>query len=500
MKRLGIILLILVASALITQGFQCASREMTTAKVKYKVKDWTAVKEALNEELSKRPTNEEAKRMLADVLKNQNDIPGLITFIKKNQATFVDPVQKPNFQAFVSRFWMDLFDKSNKYYIKYEKDANQVYLDSAIICMTYVYELRPELAAVSSYISEYYRIAKNDAKMIEFTNKYFDALKPDLDFATKKGFRLNSPRGEVLRALGKPTSTEAKRSTRTDSTYLDKFNVDGNEVIVHSISNKSHTAQVDGWRTNAPDYWHPEDKIQLLPITIEPFNSLILYYYDKADYTTALECAKRVLNIVPDNKRINALIIELYQKLNKVDDAIASLNEQLAKEPKNTFALGQLGDIYRVTEQYDKSIEAYKKAIEIDPKFTAATLNLATSYKNKAGVIQAKQIQESEKDPKFIFKPQEYEPFLVESAKYYTKVLETPAFENDLGVYKELINIYLVLNDKEKLAKAVTKIEGLESEAKDKELYYLDMLRIYGAMKNTEKMDATKAKLDALPK
>jgi tetratricopeptide (TPR) repeat protein len=237
-----------------------------------------------------------------------------------------------------------------------------------------------------------------------------------------------------------------------------------------------------------------------LTFFLEPYNTLIQYNLDKNDDLAALENAKKVLKISPDNKRINALIIELYQKLNKVDEAIKSLNEQLAKEPKNTLALGQLGDIYRVTENYDKSIEAYKKAIEIDPKFTAAILNLATSYKNKAGLIQAKQIQESEKDPKYQFKPKEYEPLLVESAKYYSLVLEAPSYENNIDVYKELINIYLVLNEKEKLTKAVAKIEGLESEAKDKELYYLDMLKIYGAMKDNEKVNATKAKLEAIQK
>lgn len=500
MKRIGMILLILVASALITQGFQCASREMTTAKVKSKSKDWPAVRQALEEELTKRPTNDEAKIMLCEVMDKQNDVQSLVSFIKKNQSSIIDPIQKDRLQRFTANYWGSLYTKSTKYYAKYDKDKNKIYLDSAIIFMKYVYELRPEIASISYYIADYYRIYGDEANMVEYINKYMDALKPDLDFAVQKGFRLNAPRGEIIKLFGKPTSTEAKRATRTDSSYVDKFKVDGKEVIFLSLSTKEHSSQVVGWRTNAPDYWHPQDKEQLLQISLEPYNSLIQYYLDKEDDLTALDYAKKVLKISPDNKRINALIIELYQKLNKVDDAIASLNEQLAKEPNNTFALGQLGDIYRVTENYDKSIEAYKKAIEIDPKFTAAILNLATSYKNKAGVIQARQFQESEKDDKYQFNPKEYEPLLVESAKYYTQVLEAPAYQNNLEVYKELINIYLVLNDKEKLKKAVAKIETLEDQARDKELYYLDMLKIYGAMKDTEKVKATNAKLEALQK
>ncbi len=500
MKRLGIILLILVASALITQGFQCASREMTTAKVKMKAKDWPAVRQALEEELSKRPTNDEAKIMLCEVMDKQNDIPAVVSFIKKNQTTIIDPEQKKRMQAFTANYWGNLYTKSTKFYAKYDKDKNKDNLDSAIIYMKYVYELRPEIASLSYYIADYYRIGNDEPKMVEYINKYMEALKPDLDFAVAKGFRLNDPRGQVIRLLGKPASTEAKKSTRTDSSYIDKFNIDGKEIIMLSLSTKEHSAQVVGWRTNAPDYWHQQDKEQLLQISLEPYNSLIQYYLDKEDDLTALSYAKKVLSISPDNKRINALIIELYQKLNKVDEAIASLNEQLIKEPKNTIALGQLADIYRVTENYDKSIEYYKKAIEIDPKLTAALLNLATSYKNKAGVIQARQIAESEKDDKYVFKPKEYEPFLVESAKYYSKVLEAPAFEKNLDVYKELINIYLVLGDKENLKTAVAKIEGLEGQARDKELYYLDMLKIYGAMKDTQKVNATQEKLKEFQK
>jgi len=69
-------------SALLMQGSQCASREMTTAKVAYQNKDYQKAVEFAKLEIQKNPNNYEAKLLLADSYIQLRDIENALLFLR----------------------------------------------------------------------------------------------------------------------------------------------------------------------------------------------------------------------------------------------------------------------------------------------------------------------------------------------------------------------------------------------------------------------------------
>ena len=67
----------------------------------------------------------------------------------------------------------------------------------------------------------------------------------------------------------------------------------------------------------------------------------------------------------------------------EMQNQIASLQTILKGDPKNLTALVQLGNLYFDTDQADKAIETYSKAIELDPKNADLRTDLGIMYRRK---------------------------------------------------------------------------------------------------------------------
>lgn len=505
MKKFVNIVLFLLLGAFLTQGFQCASREMTTAKVKIKNKLYPEAADALEAELLVRPTNDEAKVMLAEIYGLQGKDEVLIRYLKKANGTITNPIYVEKLQAISYNLWIDYYKKANQFYNRYVKDnSKRNNLDSAVKFMTYVTDIMPEMANPYYYIGEWYRLNKNEIKKVEAYKKYIEVIENEINLAKEKGFYLGSKRTDFIANNGKPYSTFKQKLSKTDSSSTDIFKLDGKTVYVESIkrmkSKKSKNAKylISGWRIDPPKHWHDGEKSQFLEILKDPFINLMQVYYDKKDYENAMIYTKLMLVLKPNDANVNSALIELYKKTNKIDEAIKELKSNLAKDSKNKFLWDRLGDIYRGKEEYDSAIDAYAKAIKIDPEFSNSLVDLATSYKNKAGKIQIKEVNKYNNDDKYEIKKDSYEPFLKKSAENYKKALKTKQFRGNHKVLIELLDIYIVLDDKIEIEKLITALEKKEAKLKDedKQAYYLKMLNIYGKLKNTEKIDYIQKKLE----
>lgn len=70
----------------------------------------------------------------------------------------------------------------------------------------------------------------------------------------------------------------------------------------------------------------------------------------------------------------------LHAQARRRDQAIASLSEAVNVNAKNVIALNWLGILYRESGDFARSEKAYLKALEVNPDYAAARLNLGILY------------------------------------------------------------------------------------------------------------------------
>ncbi len=87
-----------------------------------------------------------------------------------------------------------------------------------------------------------------------------------------------------------------------------------------------------------------------------------------------------------------------YERVDRIDEAMEAYREAINSQPRNFFAHNNLGVLYDKKELHDSAIREFEAALEIEPGNGMALKNLETARKNQVA-IQAReaQIQQAEK-------------------------------------------------------------------------------------------------------
>jgi tetratricopeptide (TPR) repeat protein len=231
-----------------------------------------------------------------------------------------------------------------------------------------------------------------------------------------------------------------------------------------------------------------------------PIRALAQLHYVRKEFDASLKYIQLFAQIEPTNPEANTSLVALYQELGKTDDALKSVDELTKSDPKNKYAWAQYGDLLQNMSRYQESIDKYEKALEIDPTYEFVLRNIASAYKNLAGDVQRKQQDKIEADSKYKPDYEEYFPHLRKSAEYFSRAMKTPEFANDFQVMGELANIYTVLDQANELKQILNKLEAVESSVpkNKRDQYYLILMKIYGDLKESQKLQEVRAKYDNL--
>ncbi len=107
-------------------------------------------------------------------------------------------------------------------------------------------------------------------------------------------------------------------------------------------------------------------------LKIEPENRNILNqlasaYQNAKQYDKAIELYEELIVKFPENKQ-NYLssLIWVYQQAGRNDDAIKTAEEYLKENPDQAYAYSTAANLYQNSKNYDKAIELYRKAIEME--------------------------------------------------------------------------------------------------------------------------------------
>lgn len=103
-----------------------------------------------------------------------------------------------------------------------------------------------------------------------------------------------------------------------------------------------------------------------------------------ANSEATLQLIKDAREVYPGSKDLMLQEINFYISNERTDEARASLEKAIEADPTNHVLFFSLGYLYEESDQQDKAIETYKKAIEVKEDYFEPNFNLGVIYYNKA--------------------------------------------------------------------------------------------------------------------
>lgn len=503
MKRLVFASLFLFIGAFLLQGFQCASQEMNSAKMDYQKENFDDAIENIRKELKKNPKNEDAHILHAQILFKKGDYKAAANVLYESRE-YLKSKKNIDIAAFLeSQILSGAYTTAYQSYQMYFKDKDEKFLETSLEAADLSLTLRPELKDLYNLKGRVYEVKGEQDNAIASYEDYIRANADEYNLAKKTGINLDMFREEALTILGQPTEsvTNILDSSKGTTSIVDRIMYDGEEIFLHSKKESNASSyKVEGWRLKLPANWRKPEKFQFNPLNIDPYAALAQTYYSNKKYDDAVRNLDYIMTLNPANKEAGGLKIQLLQETGKTDKALAELETVTKKNPENKRYWLQYGDLLSSVGKYDEAIEKYESALDIDPEYDYALYNMASAYKNKAGIKQKAEQEKLEKDSDYLIKTETYFPDLIKSAEYYTMTIETKQFKDDQNVLLQLANIYQVIEDNEKLKSTLSKLEAIEYKIpqNEKRAFYLDLLKLYSNMKNESKSQEIQKKLENL--
>jgi TolB-like protein/Tfp pilus assembly protein PilF len=107
---------------------------------------------------------------------------------------------------------------------------------------------------------------------------------------------------------------------------------------------------------------------------------LLFYDWDGPRFETEM---KRALDLNPNYPDTHSMYGTYLTAVGRFDDAVQARKRAQKLDPLSPFYTATVGWPYFYARQYDRAIEWYQKALELEPNFAQAHDDLATSYRMK---------------------------------------------------------------------------------------------------------------------
>lgn len=513
---------------ILTQGFQCASPEFTTAKIAYSNKDYRKALDYIEKEISRNPANEEAMILKIQTYFELQKYYSAAALFIDCEKKFKTPEGKAGLNNDALRFNIAAmaYNTAWSYFSSYVKTKDIAYVDSITTIVNNFTQIEPEFAS-SVYMIGNINMAvyQNDKKesyietAIAAYEKFAKADKPNLDFAQKNGLYLNMPREEMLKAMknytapDKPLITNATTSNKNDSCIIDVVPNGMRKTLIYSQGDYTKKDyKVIGWKVvkdSKVPHTRADQYMNAVTMDTDPYFQFANAYFVKKepDYIKAANALKAVITIDPNEQQANEYIVSFYQMAKKPEEALKYVTEIIQRFPNNPRYYMKYADMCLEFGKFDEAITNYEKSLQfkVDSLNPLIWRNLGATYKNKAAIIQEKQKKEAEAakaaEKEYKARPEEYDPYVKQSLELLEKAMNAK-FSQDFSLMFDIYELYKATKDEAKATAMLNKMVALESKIPEANLmdYYGKMLKIYDNMKNDEEYAKWQAKFEKFNK
>lgn len=501
MKAIITNLCILLVAALLMQGFQCASSEMTSAGIAINNGDWNKAEEYLEKEVQKNPTNGDAWFQLGQVREKQQDYSGMLAAFAEARKYVKDKATLDKIAFLEQKVWVEDYNEAIQMYndalAMSDETKKSRKMRDAIDRMKSAIAIRPANTEAYSVLAQMYESVGDTTQAITTLEEYVDIQKDVVALLADKNIMFGANRQEVQNAFGNATRVKGATSGN-DSVLVDYYkSLNGREVYMY-YAQEGGNFKLAGARVNAPATWLEGEKERFSAFNTQNYSYLAYLYFNRANYNRAMELLTTVTRLRPATEDILQMQSQILDKTGKRDEAMQSVAELAKKYPDNKAYLVQYGSVLVNSGQYDQAIEQFEKALTVDPQYDVALYNLAAAYKNKAGQIQQEEKNKMDADAKYQEKPERYVPLLDKAGVYFERYRALPGKEGEFPVVEQLMNIYQVTRNDQKIKRLVGELEGLEPLYQSNRRYYELLGQIYGKLGKTDKAKEAFEKADRL--
>jgi tetratricopeptide (TPR) repeat protein len=176
-------------------------------------------------------------------------------------------------------------------------------------------------------------------------------------------------------------------------------------------------------------------------LEIDGYDKLNTYYFliqiasgVDQDPEAAYEIVNKARKDYADDKTLAEFEIQLLLQLNKMDEAMASIEEALKSDPNNAGILLRYGYLKEQSGDIDGALVQYRKSVEADPEFYEGNYYTGAIYLDRARAILAdvNNLSDDEWEKKSESMAKEADGLYKEAIPYFTKASELKPENTDI--------------------------------------------------------------------
>lgn len=494
MKRHILLYTSIAVVAVLTQGFQCSSSQMTVAKKAMQTKDYRKAKQALRAAIAESPSNCDAYAMLGDAhdsLNEQDSV--LIAYKAAMQCPTLNPRLRDAITVSLYNKYAAAYNEGIAKYNDYATSQNVESLKQSRSALVTAVTVRSEYTEPLMLLGEVNERLGDTVQAVAVYKQWWESERQGYEAIASKGIAISSARGSIIKALGTPLSTKMD-SVEGGVLYRDAFTLNGKQIIFSSYAEGANDALIEGWTYDPPATLTEAEKWRSRMANVQPLKNLAYIAYNTGNYEEALMWANAVMRAKPSDQELSALRAQSLQLSGKADEASQELRQQIEKDPANVNARVQYATMLANSEKYDEAIAQYKEIVRLDAKNEIALFDYGATCKNYASIKQRAELEKLDKNKKYSVDTT-YMQLLADAATAFEQLRRVSAkYRNDYIVIAELANVYEVRKDAAKVKALIMELEALEEIYNKNKDYYRTMEGLYGRNKMLDKMEQARQK------
>jgi len=165
----------------------------------------------------------------------------------------------------------------------------------------------------------------------------------------------------------------------------------------------------------------------------EDYNKLNAYYFliqiasgVEKDQEEAYRLVNEARAVYPDDKGLQEFEIQLLLQLDKMDEALASIEQALESDPEDTAIRLRYGYLKEQSGDMEGALEEYKRTVESDPEFFEGNYYAGAIYLDRARniITEVNNLADEEWEKKSDAMLKEADELYQNSVPYFTKASE----------------------------------------------------------------------------